>query len=112
MPGWESDLTAIRDFDDLPRRDLLCAEDYLGDRQWDDAHMILESQVGDDVPRFAQHGSEHPREYKEYLVEAEHFEAARGRAVDEGQAIGSYCLLTDIHPRDAAGFTVQEIIPD
>ncbi len=71
---------------------------------------IKESEVPDDGPRFPQQGSEHPREYREFYVEAELFEPARGRAVSEEQAIDGYRALWDIDPSDAEDFIVLEII--
>ena len=60
------------------------------------------------LPRFPQQGSEHPREYREYYVEAELFEGARGRATCEDQAIAGYRQLMSITAD--VEFTVREII--
>ena len=76
------------------------------------AETIKESKLPDDLPRFAQQGHEHPREYREFYVEAARFEGARGRATSEEQAIASYEQFMDIHPPGSADCTVQEIIED
>ena len=69
---------------------------------------VCESELPDDMPRFPQQGSEHPDRYREYYVEAELFEGARGRAMCEDQAIAGYRQLMSITAD--VEFTVRGII--